>query len=140
MRFVATAPTSATPLRRFSTKIPTSYQDFVPHVEELSVAFAVSQRRDTMEAAMVPILPQPRQIWTILRTAVLGFMDDNALSRAAAIAFYAATSLAPILLIVIAIAGIAVGRDAAQLAVSAQLAGLLGPQGADLLKSVVQGA
>ena len=56
-------------------------------------------------------------------------MDDNALSRAAAIAFYAATSLAPILLIVIAIAGIAVGRDAAQLAVSAQLAGLLGPQG-----------
>jgi membrane protein len=75
-----------------------------------------------------------------LRTAVTGFVKDNALSRAAAMAFYAATSLAPILLIVIAVAGLAVGHDAAELAVSAQLAGLLGPQGADLLKSVVQGA
>ena len=76
----------------------------------------------------------------ILRTALAGFIDDNALSRAAAMAFYAATSLAPILLIVIAIAGLVVGRDVAELAVSAQLSGLLGPQGAELLKSVVQGA
>ena len=81
-----------------------------------------------------------RDVWTIARTAVLGFSNDNALSRSAAMAFYAATSLAPVLLIVIAIAGFVVGRDAAELAVSAQLAGLLGPQGADLLKSIVQGA
>ena len=80
------------------------------------------------------------QIWTVLKTAVLGFFNDNALSRAAAMAFYAATSLAPILLIVIAIAGFAVGRNAAELAVSAQLSGLLGPQGADLLQAIVQGA
>ena len=80
------------------------------------------------------------KIWVVLRNAVFGFIDDNALSRSAAMAFYATTSLAPILLIVIAIAGLVVGRDAAELAVSAQLSGLLGPQGADLLKSVVQGA
>ena len=55
-------------------------------------------------------------------------------------AFYAATALAPILLIVISIAGMVVGPDAAQVAVSAQLSGLLGPQGADLLKSVVESA
>jgi len=78
--------------------------------------------------------------WTIVRLAVLGFIEDNCLSRSAAMAFYAATSLAPILLIVIAIAGMAVGRDAAQLAISAQLAGLLGPEGANLLTSVVKGA
>lgn len=82
----------------------------------------------------------PSHIWTLLRAAVVGFINDNALSHAAAMAFYAATSLAPILLIVIAIAGLAVGRDAAQLAVSAQLTGLLGPQGADLLEAVIQGA
>ena len=35
--------------------------------------------------------------------------NDNALSRSAAMAFYAATSLAPVLLIVIAIAGFVVG-------------------------------
>lgn len=79
-------------------------------------------------------------VWTILRTAVLGFFNDNALSRAAAMAFYAATSLAPILLIVIAVAGLVVGQNAAEVAVEAQLSGLLGPQGADLLRSIIQGA
>ena len=81
-----------------------------------------------------------KNVWMTVRTAVAGFLEDNALSHSAAMAFYAATSLAPVLLIVIAIAGFVVGRDAAELAVSAQLAGLLGPQGADLLKSIVQGA
>ena len=78
--------------------------------------------------------------WTIIRTAVSGFFEDDALSHAAAMAFYAATSLAPVLLIVIAIAGFVVGGDAAELAVSAQLSGLLGEQGSDLLKSILQGA
>ncbi|MDQ6436631.1 YihY/virulence factor BrkB family protein [Mesorhizobium sp. LHD-90] len=86
---------------------------------------------------MKPVLGR---VWTLARTAVVGFINDNALTHAAAMAFYAATSLAPILLIVIAIAGLAVGRDAAQLAVTAQLTGLLGPQGADLLKSIIEGA
>ncbi|MFI0847164.1 YihY/virulence factor BrkB family protein [Mesorhizobium sp. IMUNJ 23232] len=80
------------------------------------------------------------RVWTLVRTAVVGFINDNALTHAAAMAFYAATSLAPILLIVIAVAGLAVGRDAAQLAVTAQLTGLLGPQVADLLKSIIEGA
>jgi membrane protein len=79
-------------------------------------------------------------LWSLVKKAVAGFLADNALSHSAAMAFYAATSLAPVLLIVIAIAGFAVGRDAAQLAVSAQLAGLLGPQGADLLEAIVEGA
>ncbi len=78
--------------------------------------------------------------WIIGKEAVAGFLNDNALSRAAAISFYATTSLAPILLIVIAIAGLAVGREAAQLAVSLQLSGLLGPQGADLVEAIVKGA
>lgn len=73
-------------------------------------------------------------------TAALLFVRDNALSRAAAIAFYAATSLAPVLLIVIAVAGVVIGGEAAEVAVSLQLTGLLGPQGADLLTAIVKGA
>jgi len=46
------------------------------------------------------------RLWRILKAAVSGFMDNDALSRGAAIAFYAATSLAPVLLIVVAIAGL----------------------------------
>jgi membrane protein len=79
-------------------------------------------------------------LWSVLRSAVAGFFDDGALSHAAAMAFYAATSLSPILLIVLAIAGMATGRDAAEFAISAQLTGLLGPQGADLLKATVESA
>jgi len=77
---------------------------------------------------------------SLIKNAVKGFLADNVMTHAAAMAFYSATALAPILLIVISIAGIAVGRDAAQLAVSAQLSGMLGPQGADLLQSVIDGA
>jgi len=79
-------------------------------------------------------------IGDIAKESVLGFIGDNALSHGAAMAFYAATSLAPILLIIVAVAGLAVGHDAAQLALSAQLSGLMGPQTADLFKAAIEGA
>ena len=55
--------------------------------------------------------------WTMLKETVLAFIDDEALSRGAAIAFYTVTSIAPVLLIVIAIAGLVFGRDAAENAI-----------------------
>lgn len=76
----------------------------------------------------------------ILRATLLSFVEDAALSRGAAIAFYTATSIAPVLLIVIALAGLIFGQDAAQNAVSAQLTGLMGKQTADLLQSTVASA
>ncbi|MER8863996.1 YihY/virulence factor BrkB family protein [Mesorhizobium sp. M0751] len=78
--------------------------------------------------------------WRLLKQSVLGFIDDNALSHGAAIAFYATTSLAPILLIIVAIAGMAFGHEAAQLALSAQIAGLMGPQSAELLQATIENA
>ena len=45
-----------------------------------------------------------------------------------------------ILLIVLGVASFATGRDAAEIAISAQLTGLLGPQGSDLLKTTVENA
>lgn len=78
--------------------------------------------------------------WVLLRQSILGFVNDNALSHGAAIAFYATTSLAPILLIVVAIAGMAFGHEAAQLALSAQIAGLMGPQSAELLQATIENA
>lgn len=80
------------------------------------------------------------QAWDLLRESVTAFLNDSALSRGAAMAFYAATSLVPILLIVIAIAGAVFGHDAAQLALSAQISGLMGPQTADLLQVALETA
>jgi len=52
-------------------------------------------------------------LWYLVRDAVLAFIDDDLLSRGAAISFYTVTSLGPILFIVVAIGGLAFGEDAA---------------------------
>jgi membrane protein len=78
--------------------------------------------------------------WKMLKDTVLAFIDDEALSRGAAIAFYTVTSIAPVLLIVIAIAGLALGRDAAQNALTGQLTGLMGQQTAEVLQSAIANA
>jgi membrane protein len=79
-------------------------------------------------------------IWKLLKDTILSFIEDEALTRGAAIAFYAVTSLAPVLLIVIAIAGLVFGQDAAQNAIIAELSGLMGPQTAEVLQNAVASA
>ncbi len=81
-----------------------------------------------------------RQSWQIIKDTAYGFIADEALSRGAAIAFYAATSLAQVLLIVIAIAGLAFGQDAAQNAITGQLSGLMGDQTAQVLQTAIASA
>jgi membrane protein len=76
-------------------------------------------------------------LWKVLRRAIQGYIDHGALSRGAAIAFYTVTSLAPLLLLIIAIAGLAIGQDVARAGVIDELTGLLGPEGAELIKSIV---
>ena len=76
----------------------------------------------------------------MLKDTVLSFIEDEALTRGAAIAFYTATSIAPILLIVIAIAGLVFGQDAAQNAITAQFSDLMGRQTAEVLQSAVASA
>ena len=79
-------------------------------------------------------------IWDLVRESVVGFVNDNALSHGAAMAFYATTSLAPVLIIVVAIAGVAFGHDAAQVALSAQISGLMGSESATLLQTALESA
>lgn len=81
-----------------------------------------------------------KDLSALVRESVIGFVNDDALSHGAAMAFYATTSLAPVLLIVVAIAGIAFGHEAAQLALSAQISGLMGAESAGVLQTVLQGA
>ena len=80
------------------------------------------------------------QIWALLKESVDGFVEDEALTRGAAIAFYTVTSIGPVLFIVVAIAGLFFGEEAANGAVSAQLGGLMGQQSADLLQTAIQSA
>ena len=67
--------------------------------------------------------------WTMLKETVSDYIEDNALSRGAAIAYFTVFSIAPMLVICIAIAGLAFGQEAAQGAIVGQLQGLMGQQG-----------
>src|SRR5207302_7369879 len=78
--------------------------------------------------------------WELGKESVTAFINDEALTRGAAIAFYTVTSIGPVLLIVIASAGLAFGQDAARGAIVAQLSGLMGQQSAELLQNAVKSA
>lgn len=81
-----------------------------------------------------------RQVWQLLRDSVNAFIEDEALSRGAAIAYYTIFSIAPVLVIVIAIAGIAYGPDAARGAIVGQLEGMIGHDGALAVQDMVRSA
>jgi membrane protein len=76
-------------------------------------------------------------VWSILKSAVEGYIAHDALSRGAAIAFYVVTSLAPVLLIVVAVAGIVFGQDAVRGGLVQQLSGMLGQQGGELIQTML---
>jgi membrane protein len=77
---------------------------------------------------------------SLLKETLAAFIRDDALSRGASMAFYAVTSLAPILLIVAAIAGLVFGEDAARNALAGQFEALMGHQSALLLQGVIENA
>lgn len=77
---------------------------------------------------------------SLLRETITAFFADEALTRGAAIAFYTATSLGPVLFIVVAVAGLAFGEEAARGAIVAQLGDLMGQQSADLLQTAIRNA
>ena len=62
--------------------------------------------------------------WVLAKDTVKGFIADEALSHGASIAYYTLFAVAPVLLIIIAIAGLVFGREAAEAAIVAQLSGL----------------
>ncbi len=78
--------------------------------------------------------------WELSRDTILAFLADNALSRGAALAYYSIFSLAPVLLIAIAVAGLLFGRAAAEGAVVRELSGQMGKESAQALQSLLQGA
>ena len=78
--------------------------------------------------------------WQMLKETFSDFIADNALSRAAAIAFYTVLSIGPVLLICVAIAGLVFGEEAAQGAMVGQLRGLMGDQAAQMVQSMIASA
>jgi membrane protein len=76
-------------------------------------------------------------LWTLLREGFNAFIEDNALSRGAAIAFYAVTAIAPVLFIATAIAALGLGQEAASGAVHYQLTRIMSSESADLVQLAI---
>ncbi len=81
-----------------------------------------------------------KHFFEIGKKAVNAWLDDFAPSMGAAISYYTVFSLAPLLVIVIAIAGAIFGRDAVMGQITGQLTGLIGHEGATLVQSLVASA
>jgi YihY family inner membrane protein len=78
--------------------------------------------------------------WQIFLAAANAWMDDYAPSMGAALSYYALFSLAPLLVLIIAIAGMVFGQDAAQGAIIAQFQGIMGKEGATALQGLLKAA
>jgi membrane protein len=78
-----------------------------------------------------------RDFWQTMRKAVGAWIDDYAPSMGAALSYYMLFSIAPLLVIVIAVAGLFFGPDAVRGEISAQLAGLVGKEGAGAIEQML---
>jgi membrane protein len=81
--------------------------------------------------------PNPGALFDVLKEAYREWSEDKASRLAAALAYYTAFSIAPLLLIAISIAGLVFGRAAAQGQVFGQLQGLLGPEAAGTIQASI---
>ena len=82
----------------------------------------------------------PSVLIEMLKQSVRAWIDDFAPSMGAGIAYYTAFSIAPLLIIVIGVAGIFFGQEAASGYLYGQLAGLLGDAGAKAVQAMVESA
>src|SRR3954447_22273567 len=91
------------------------------------------------QAGAVPMM-NPKHLMQLFVRSAKAWSDDYAPSMGAAISYYTVFSLAPLLVIVIAVAGALFGRDAVQGQIVAQLSSLIGAEGATLVQSLIRSA
>ena len=79
-------------------------------------------------------------LWQLAKQTASEWSEDNATRLAAALAFYTVLSIAPLLMLAIAIIGLVFGEDAARGQVASELAGVVGPEAGQGIETVIQHA
>ena len=80
-----------------------------------------------------------RKVLGLLSQTVNGWFEDNAGRLGAALAFYTVFSLAPLLVVVVGIAGLVLDRAAVQSYIVAQMQSMIGQDGANVIRIVLAG-
>jgi membrane protein len=78
--------------------------------------------------------------WQLIKEAGNGFMDDKVLKLSASLAYYTVFSLAPMLIVIIFLAGLVWGRDAIEGTIYTQIKGFVGPDAALQIQDMIKNA
>ncbi len=81
-----------------------------------------------------------REFGQVFKDAFQGFRDDKTTWYAAALSYYTVLSLAPLLLIAIAVAGTFFGEQAARGEIVEQVSNLIGTEGAQVIQTAIENA
>ena len=81
---------------------------------------------------------KPKSLWQFLKDSVVKWIEDKPFQLAAALSYYTLFSLAPLLVILIAIAGFAFGKEAAQNQIVETIQGMVGRESAEAVQAMIQ--
>jgi len=79
-------------------------------------------------------------IWEVLKNSFKGFGDDKVTKMSGSLAYYTVFSMAPLLIMIIALCGIFLGREAVEGKIYGQLAGFVGADTAAQLQEIIKKA
>jgi membrane protein len=84
-------------------------------------------------------LPYWRDLLQVALSAAKAWSAHRAASKGAALALYTLFSLAPMLVLIVAVAGFVFGADTVREAIVGQMSGLMGSQGGEAIKTIIGG-
>jgi membrane protein len=79
-----------------------------------------------------------RSFWNLLKNAGSDFSEDNGVKLSASLSYYTVFSIGPVLIIIIALAGIFYGREAVEGKIFWELKGLVGADAAAQVQDIIQ--
>jgi membrane protein len=130
------AKVDASAIKNDMQVVPTRSEDHPSDVKDAQPAKTTSPR-PTFEQTSASWIGRQ---WQICLAAANAWIDDYAPTMGAALSYYMLFSLAPLLVIVIAIAGMVFGQDAAQGAIITQLGSIMGQEGATAVQGLLKAA
>jgi membrane protein len=83
---------------------------------------------------------EPGDLWWVIKRAVVGWWNDNVPRLGASLSYYTLFAMAPVLVVAIAIAGLAFGAEAVRGQIVGEIKGLVGLEGARAVQAMLEGA
>ena len=109
-------------------------------VEQRKERLARPGHEGAKQTRSYPPITHWRGMWGIAKDTVSKWSEDKAPQLGASLAYYTLFSLVPLLIIVIAIAGVVFGQEAAQGQIVQQLGALMGEQSSNALQFMIEKA